>query len=45
MVELRGFNLLLREDKDLVMGCANNELSKSSTAPLAQQPKLIISSG
>lgn len=43
MVELRCFSLLLREDKDFFMGCANTELSKSSLIPLAQQPKLRIS--
>lgn len=43
MVKLRCFNLLLREDKDFIMGCANTELSKSSLPPLAQQPKLMIS--
>lgn len=49
MVEFRCFNLLLREEKDFIMGCASTELSKSPLTPtvvqLAQQPKLIISFG
>lgn len=45
MVEFRCFNLLLREEKDFITGCASTELSKSPLTPLAQQPKLIISFG